>query len=93
MVGSFPGVCWSRFKHYQKIPSCPAVNSCGALMNRIYPVPDFMTAGSLPVKRESELFQAPNDLTVAETGQPSHQEPSTSGKSKESASSGSGTAC
>jgi hypothetical protein len=56
-------------------------------------LPDFMTAGSLPVKREPERFQAPYDLTVAETGQPSHQEPTTSGKSKESASSGSETAC
>lgn len=32
-------------------------------------------------------------LTVAETGQPSHQEPTTNGKSKESASSGSEAAC
>ena len=52
-------------------------------------VPDFMTPGGLPVKRKSKLFQAPNDLTVAKTGQPSHQEPTTSGKSKESASAGS----
>jgi len=47
------------------------IGDCGVAA-RIRVVPDFVTAGGLPVESEAELLEALDDLPLAKAGQPAH---------------------